>query len=89
MAILRDMKRIRHATTVLAATLLTLVVTASVAFASEGGERTKIELFEGPRDVIGIVLLGGLVLATVYGVRNAVQQLNGRRDAADGKWRWR
>lgn len=81
--------RLRLAASVLATALLTLLVTAPAALAAEGGERTKVELFEGPRDVVGIIFLGGLALAGAYAVKNAVQQLGGKRDAADGKWRWR
>lgn len=81
--------RLRLAAAVLTTALLSLLVSAPAALAADGGEREKIALFEGPRDVVGMIFFGGMALAAAFAVKNAVAQLGGKRDAASGKWRWR
>jgi hypothetical protein len=53
---------------------------------SEGG---KIQLAETPRDQVGLILLGGLVVGGGLAVMNARRQLKGERPAATGEFRWR
>ena len=79
---------LRRAAAVTSTLLVSLLVLAPAALAASG-EHTKIEVFDGPREVVGMIFLGGMALATALAVKNAVQQLGGKRDAASGKWRWR
>jgi hypothetical protein len=53
---------------------------------SEGG---KIQLAETPRDQVGLILLGGLVVGGGLAAMNARRQLKGERPAATGEFRWR
>ena len=52
----------------------------------EGG---RIPIAETPRDRIGLILLGALLLAGGAAVVNANRQLKGERPQATGEFRWR
>lgn len=52
----------------------------------EGG---KIQLAEGPRDRVGLIVLGFLGAVTVGGAITASRQLRGKRPQASGEFRWR
>ncbi len=71
--------------------LATFAMAPMSAFATEshGGERTKITIPEDPHDKVGLILLGFMGLAAAAMTMNIVQQLGGKRDQADGGWRWR
>lgn len=53
----------------------------------EGDHRVAIA--ETPRDRLGLLFLGALVLAGGLGVANARRQLRGERPTASGEFRWR
>ncbi len=86
-----------------AATVLGLTLSAAPALAaedvvSEGGEEAaeaeaegggKIQLAEGPRDRVGLIVLGFLGAITVGGGITAARQLRGQRPQASGEFRWR
>jgi len=52
-------------------------------------EEDKILLPDTQRDRFGLIILGISGLVLVFAGHNAVQQLKGRRDQADGSYRWR
>jgi hypothetical protein len=52
----------------------------------EGG---RIVLVEEPRDILALLLLGGLLTAGGIGLANARRQLKGDRPQATGEFRWR
>ena len=52
----------------------------------EGG---RIELVDGPRDILALLLLAVLIAGGVFGLRNARRQLSGDRPQASGEFRWR
>jgi len=53
----------------------------------EGGG--KIQLAEGPRDRVGLIVLGFLGAVTIGGALTASRQLRGKRPQATGEFRWR
>jgi hypothetical protein len=53
---------------------------------AEGG---KIQLAETPRDQVGLILLGALVVGGGLAFANGRRQLRGERPAATGEFRWR
>lgn len=58
---------------------------------TEGGEEgdRRIALAESPRDRLGLLFLGALVVAGGVGLVNARRQLKGERPSASGEFRWR
>jgi hypothetical protein len=55
--------------------------------AGDGDHRVAIA--ETPRDRLGLIFLGALVLAGLFGLMNARRQLKGERPSASGEFRWR
>jgi hypothetical protein len=55
--------------------------------AEEGGG--KIQLAEGPRDRVGLIVLAFFLAVTVGGAMTASRQLRGKRPQASGEFRWR
>jgi hypothetical protein len=53
---------------------------------AEGG---KIQLAETPRDQVGLILLGALLVGGGLAFANARRQLKGERPTATGDFRWR
>ena len=49
----------------------------------------RIDLVEGPRDYLALVLLGALLGGGGLALRNARRQLSGERPQASGEFRWR
>ena len=49
----------------------------------------RIDLVEGPRDYLALVLLGALLAGGAFALRNARRQLSGDRTQASGGFRWR
>lgn len=75
---------------VLSATVLLSVLLAAPAWAAEGGgESEKIQLPSTPRDRVGMILIGAMLLAAALALWNARKQLRGDRKQASGEFRWR
>jgi hypothetical protein len=53
---------------------------------AEGG---KIQLAETPRDQVGLIVLGALLVGGGLAFANARRQLRGERPTATGEFRWR
>jgi hypothetical protein len=53
---------------------------------AEGG---KIQLAQSPRDQVGLILLGALLVGGGLAFANARRQLKGERPTATGDFRWR
>ena len=85
------MNRLRSAVALVGLTLVTLLVSGlnSAAFAAAGGDREKIAIVENSRDIVGLIFLGAFGLFTLWALKNAAAQLGGKREGADGRWRWR
>ncbi|MEX0836280.1 MAG: hypothetical protein WD010_09330 [Nitriliruptor sp.] len=93
-----------RATRLLAASVVTLSLSAAPAVAAEdnvaedGGaieaegdeeESGKIQVAETPRDRVGLIVLGFLGAITVGGAITSRRQLKGERPQASGEFRWR
>jgi hypothetical protein len=59
------------------------------AEADEGDDNGKIALAETPRDRIGLIMLGALLVGGWLAASNARRQLKGERPQATGEFRWR
>lgn len=57
--------------------------------AAEEESGGKIQIAETPRQQVGLILLGFLVVAGGLSLLNARRQLKGERPAASGEFRWR
>jgi hypothetical protein len=49
----------------------------------------RIAIAETPRDRVGLLVLGSLAAAGLFGLMNARRQLKGERPQASGEFRWR
>jgi hypothetical protein len=49
----------------------------------------KIQLAEGPRDRVGLIVLAFFAAVTIGGAMTASRQLRGKRPQASGEFRWR
>ena len=49
----------------------------------------RVELAEGPRDILALLLLAALIGGGYLALRNARRQLSGDRPQASGEFRWR
>ena len=91
---MRAMNTRRRITIIVSATLLSLALLAGPAIASgdvlaaEGGDH-RVVLAETPRDRLGLVLWGALIVGGGAAIANARKQLKGERDQASGEFRWR
>lgn len=97
------MDALRKLTVLIGATLVALTLVVGPAFAvdepadepagteaqadDEAGRR--IAIADSPRDRLGLVFLGALVVAGGLGAANAWRQLKGERPSASGEFRWR
>ena len=57
--------------------------------AAEEESGGKLQIAETPRQQVGLILLGFLVVAGGLAMLNARRQLKGERPAASGEFRWR
>lgn len=57
--------------------------------ATEEAGSDKIQLAEGPRDRVGLMVLGFLGAITIGGALTMTRQLSGKRPQATGEFRWR
>ncbi|MEX0592111.1 MAG: hypothetical protein WD358_02405 [Nitriliruptoraceae bacterium] len=84
----------RRITIIVSATLLSLALLAGPAIASgavlaaESGDH-RVVLAETPRDRLGLLLWGALIVGTGAAIVNARKQLKGERDQTSGEFRWR
>ncbi len=77
-----------RALTLSAFVALTLVGSVLPAFATEAtGKKEFITRSQHHR--VGAVVLFAFAMLVLFAVINAVQQLRGKRDQADGRFRWR
>jgi sulfite exporter TauE/SafE len=84
------MNILRTHLTLSAFVLMTLVISAIPAFAVEGAEESKSQLItRSQHHRVGAVILFVFSLLALMALVNAVQQLRGKRDQADGEFRWR
>jgi hypothetical protein len=95
------MDTFRKLTLLVGAAMLSLALVAGPAFAVEGEADTttteapaeedsgRIQLTETPRDRVGLLLLGALVVGGGLAWANARRQLKGERPQATGEFRWR
>ncbi|MEX2325131.1 MAG: hypothetical protein WD576_05225 [Nitriliruptoraceae bacterium] len=82
----------RKFTLVVSAALLALLLFAPAALAASptGGDGDhRIAMAETPRDRLGLLLLGALVVGSGAALVNARRQLKGERGQATGEFRWR
>ncbi len=81
----------RKLATVLCAAALAMLLMAPAAVAAEpaGGDDHRIVLAETPRDRLGLLLLGALIVGSGAALANARKQLRGDRPQASGEFRWR
>lgn len=92
---MRTITRVLTTTGALLAVVLTVVLTAGPALATESGaaggagEPSKLQLPDNPHDRVGLILLALGGLAGLVAAVNAINQLRGRRPRATGEWRWR
>lgn len=81
---------IRRLTATLAVTAVSLALLAPAAFAAAAGDGDhRVAIADTPRDRLGLLLLGALVLGGGYAFVNARRQLKGERSQATGEFRWR
>lgn len=86
------MQTLRTYLALTAATVLTLVLTALPALATEattGEESGRIQIADDVHGWVGLFLIALIVLAGLAGLLNAIKQLRGERDQASGEFRWR
>lgn len=73
-----------------AAAALTLSVGPVLAAEeTDPDEDHRAQLAETPRDRLGLLLLGSLVVGGGLGLANSRRQLKGERPQASGEFRWR
>lgn len=96
LATLRHMNASMKLATLLVAAVAVLCLAAGPAMATEepavpaeGEGDQRIELAETPRDRLGLILLGVIVVGGGLAVVNARRQLRGEREQATGEFRWR
>lgn len=85
--------------TILAAAVLAVGLLAGPAFAVDepAGDATeqpaddsgRIQMAETPRDRLGLLLLGALVVGSGLAFANGRRQLKGEHPQASGEFRWR
>ena len=75
--------------TLLSTTVLTLVVTALPALATEAPDTKSQLITRSPHHVVGAVILAIASVLVLLAIGNAIRQLRGERRQADGKFRWR
>lgn len=73
----------------LVTTVLTLLVTALPALATEGADQKSQLITRSPHHVVGSFILAISMVFVVLAIGNAIRQLRGERRQADGKFRWR
>ncbi len=84
------MNTLRSRLTLSALVLMTMVISAMPALATEGAEEGKSQLItRSLHHKVGAVILFVFAMLAVFAFANAVQQLRGKRDQADGRFRWR
>lgn len=91
---MRGMNVIRKLSLLAGAAAAALTLAVGPVYAAEdtgqgSEEGQRIELAESPRDRLGLILLGALVVGGGLGVTNARRQLKGERPQATGEFRWR
>jgi hypothetical protein len=62
---------------------------AEIDVVEEEEEGGRVAIAESPRDRLGLLFLGALVIAGGLGLANARRQLKGERPTASGEFRWR
>ena len=86
------MNTIRKLTLLIGAAAAALTLSVGPVFAAEeteSGEDHRTQLAETPRDRLGLLLLGSLVVGGGLGLANSRRQLKGDRPQASGEFRWR
>ncbi|MEX2487558.1 MAG: hypothetical protein WD377_08075 [Nitriliruptoraceae bacterium] len=89
---MRTVSRKLSAVVCAAALVLLLLTPAAIAAESGSGAEDgdhRIALAETPRDRLGLLLLGALVVGGGAALVNARRQLRGDRPQASGEFRWR
>jgi hypothetical protein len=84
------MNSLRTRLTLSALVLMTLVISAMPALAADGGDKDKSQLItRSQHHRVGAVILFVFSLLALFALVNAVKQLRGKREQADGHFRWR
>ena len=72
-----------------ATTVLLLVGTALPVLATEAPDEKSQLIMRSPHHVVGSFILLAVAVMVVLAVANAIRQLRGERQQADGRFRWR
>lgn len=92
-ATMRPMNAIRKLSLLIGAAAAALTLSVGPVFAAEqtetDGEDHRTALAESPRDRLGLLLLGSLIVGGGLGLANSRRQLKGERPQASGEFRWR
>ena len=87
------MNAIRKLTLLVGAAATALVLSAGPVFAETeagtGEDDHRTALADSPRDRLGLLLLGSLVVGGALAYANARRQFKGERPQATGEFRWR
>ena len=75
--------------TLFATTVLTLLVTAVPALATEAPTEKSQLITRSPHHIVGSIILAFFALFVLLAIANAIRQLRGERGQADGNFRWR
>ncbi len=82
--------RIRRLAATLCVTAVSLTLLAPAAFAAAAGDGDhRVAIADTPRERLGLLLLGAMVIGGGYALVNARRQLKGERSQATGEFRWR